>query len=309
MRETMDWGLRNFFKLLDAKMSLLYDLPANYVAESIFSMLTDSLLLGFGIIFIVTWILCHIHDAFVLDHYLLDVDPISEIDLGIKYADYANMIPLVGGAYLLYKERGYDDWDVYDIDSHRMFPTHFSKRSESLLDIFFLVFPTVVVILFLVPALSFLYNNKYEGPLDTFLSIDIIGNQWYWSYAYNLEDPYYDFTIDSILDVDSLINATFHVDRTLVIPTDIPVTITVTSNDVIHSWGVPQLGIKIDAVPGRITRAILISNVDGEFYGQCYELCGVLHGFMPICVESVSLLNFYIFLTLSCDDFITLVEL
>jgi heme/copper-type cytochrome/quinol oxidase subunit 2 len=79
----------------------------------------------------------------------------------------------------------------------------------------------------------------------------------------------------------------------VVIPTDAYISITITSTDVIHSWAVPQLGIKVDAVPGRIANAILYTFMDGVYYGQCSELCGVLHGFMPICVESVPLDLFF----------------
>ena len=92
---------------------------------------------------------------------------------------------------------------------------------------------------------------------------------------------------DSILDIDAIVNASLEVDNRLIIPTDLGINVTITSTDVIHSWAVPNLGIKIDAVPGRLSTTMLYTYVDCIFYGQCSELCGVLHGFMPICVESV----------------------
>lgn len=98
---------------------------------------------------------------------------------------------------------------------------------------------------------------------------------------------------DSILDIDATVNANLDVDNRLIIPTELLVNLTITSTDVIHSWAVPSLGIKVDAVPGRLATSHLFSFVDGVFYGQCSELCGVLHGFMPICVESVPVDMFF----------------
>jgi len=112
-----------------------------------------------------------------------------------------------------------------------------------------------------------------------------------------------DFSFDSILDVDAVENVNLEVDRNVVIPTDIYISITVTSTDVIHSWAVPQLGIKIDAIPGRIANAVLYTFMDGVYYGQCSELCGVLHGFMPICVESVNIYLFFHWVFLNNEFF------
>lgn len=78
------------------------------------------------------------------------------------------------------------------------------------------------------------------------------------------------------------------VDRRLYLPVNVPLRILVTSSDVLHSWAVPELGIKTDAVPGRINDALTLIRRPGVFYGQCSELCGVGHGFMPIVVEAVS---------------------
>ena len=96
-----------------------------------------------------------------------------------------------------------------------------------------------------------------------------------------------DVLYDSIMDVYVVNNICLYVDKRLVIPTDLNISVSVTSTDVIHSWSVPQLGIKIDAVPGRISNVVICALLEGVFFGQCSELCGVLHGFMPITVESV----------------------
>jgi heme/copper-type cytochrome/quinol oxidase subunit 2 len=179
--------------------------------------------------------------------------------------------------------------------SNVLYPRYFKKWQESFLDICFLVFPTIVVILMLVPTLGFLYNSHFilYSILDTSLYVDVIGHQWYWSYEYNLGSEDNDFMFDSILDIDAIVNAYLEVDTRFVIPTDLAINVTITSTDVIHSWAVPNLGIKVDAVPGRLSTSMLYTYVNGIFYGQCSELCGVLHGFMTICVESVPIDLFF----------------
>lgn len=95
------------------------------------------------------------------------------------------------------------------------------------------------------------------------------------------------------MDVDAVVLANLEVDNRMVVPTDVLVSLSITSTDVIHSWAVPSLGVKVDAVPGKVATTLLYTLLDGVYYGQCSELCGVLHGFMPICVESVPLDVFY----------------
>ncbi len=118
------------------------------------------------------------------------------------------------------------------------FPVYFSKRAESLLDVCFLTFPTLMVVIMLLPTLGFLYNHEFSiEHVATSLSIDVVGHQWYWSYEYHLASvgDLFDFAFDSILDVDAVENANLSVDRHVVIPTDVYISVTVTSTDVIHS--------------------------------------------------------------------------
>jgi len=91
------------------------------------------------------------------------------------------------------------------------------------------------------------------------------------------------------------------VDKRVIIPVNILINATVTAQDVIHSWSVPQLGIKYDAIPGRLVTFVLHSNLLGIFYGQCSELCGVNHAFMPICVQAVEFDLFISWIFLSFD--------
>ena len=187
--------------------------------------------------------------------------------------------------------------DVYNAENNP-FPRHFEKTIESTLDVLFVVFPTIIIIYLLIPSLGFIFNN--ETAVETIFDLDIIGHQWYWSYDYTLSvgvSLYEIFTneniffnkieFDSLLDQESTFNRLLQVDKRIIIPVNSYIKASVTSQDVIHSWAVPQLGIKYDAVPGRLIYFIIHSNLIGIFYGQCSELCGVNHAFMPICIQCV----------------------
>lgn len=187
--------------------------------------------------------------------------------------------------------------DVYNAESNP-FPRHFEKSIESTLDVLFVIFPTIIIIYLLIPSLGFIFNN--ETAVETIFDLDIIGHQWYWSYEYSLSigitlyDIFADentlfnrIEFDSLMDQEAIYNRLLQVDKRVIIPVNTLIKATVTSQDVIHSWAVPQLGIKYDAIPGRLISFILHSNLLGIFYGQCSELCGVNHAFMPICVQSV----------------------
>ncbi len=210
---------------------------------------------------------------------------LSEMSILLTFILFAVLIAL---AYII---------DVYNHISNP-FPRHFEKTVESTLDVLFVVFPTVIIIYLLIPSLGFIFNN--ETAIETAFEIDIVGHQWYWSYEYNLSIGISLYNIfeneniifnkiefDSLLDVETKHNRLLQVDKRLMIPVHTFIKMNITSQDVIHSWAVPQLGIKYDAIPGRLISFILSSNTLGIFYGQCSELCGVNHAFMPICVQSV----------------------
>lgn len=186
-------------------------------------------------------------------------------------------------------------------DFHNV-PVYFTSEEESFLDSLFLIMPTIMVLFILIPTLGFLYNTDLDiEQISPAFGIDVIGHQWYWTYDYSLGVLGKHITFDSLYDtllsvgaehrIDWLAefknNNYFDVDRHLLIPTNTNILLTLTSTDVIHSWAVPQLGIKVDAVPGKLSNTILFTYVDGLYFGQCSELCGVYHGFMPICVEAV----------------------
>lgn len=182
------------------------------------------------------------------------------------------------------------------------------SKLEASLDGVFLLFPTALVLYMVVPTLGFLYNKDLNlDSLLTDFAIDITGHQWYWTYAYNLDlfsNPLVACAIESNpdtpakLEFDSIFMMTeedrmYTVDNNMVIPSNTPVTLSFTSADVIHSWSLPQIGLKVDTIPGRITTATICIYAEATYYGQCSELCGPYHAYMPIIVEVVSVPIFF----------------
>jgi heme/copper-type cytochrome/quinol oxidase subunit 2 len=131
--------------------------------------------------------------------------------------------------------------------------------------------------------------------IDPAITIKAIGHQWYWSYEYS---DYYNSNDESI-EFDSIMVPTddlkigqlrlLEVDNRVVVPTNTHIRVIVTADDVIHCWAVPSLGVKMDGYPGRLNQTSMFIKREGVYYGQCSEICGVNHGFMPIVVEAVSL--------------------
>jgi cytochrome c oxidase subunit 2 len=174
-----------------------------------------------------------------------------------------------------------------------------SKFSHSnLLEIIWTVIPAFITILIAVPSFSLLYSlDELSEPLVT---IKVIGHQWYWSYEYSsylkktntaLTCSYDSYMVSS----DDLFFGTFRlleVDNRLVLPVKTHVRILVTSSDVIHSWAVPSFGVKVDGTPGRLSQVSLFIKRPGLYYGQCSEICGVNHGFMPIVVRVIDIKEF-----------------
>lgn len=151
------------------------------------------------------------------------------------------------------------------------------------------IIPFVLLIFIVIPSLSSLYI------LDTCLfcgiTIRIIGHQWYWRYFYkDLKDFFFDSYM--IPTEDSNIRL-LEVDNRVIIPSSLPIRFLVSSSDVLHSWTIPSFGVKIDAVPGRINQFCFSSKRSGIFFGQCSEICGANHSFMPIVIESIPFSKFF----------------
>jgi cytochrome c oxidase subunit 2 len=195
------------------------------------------------------------------------------------------------------------------------FPIYFSKETESTLDIIFVLFPTAIIAYLIIPAVGYVYNVEYSAAqVETLFNVYVIGHQWYWTYEYEVNvcnDSNLDFlgsdfikqklTFDSLLDTGAADSRLLAVDRRLILPSNSYINLLITSEDVIHSWALPQLGIKVDAIPGRLAEYVFFANFNGIYYGQCSELCGVNHGFMPICVETISSDIFLDFLLVSIN--------
>ena len=149
--------------------------------------------------------------------------------------------------------------------------------------------PVVVVALIAVPSIRLLY--EMEKPHDPDMTVKIIGKQWYWTYEYPTKDGK-TVSFDSHMIEDKDIKAgqyrLLEVDNRMVVPAGTTVQLIITAGDVLHSFAVPALGIKKDAVPGRINETWLKIDKEGVYYGQCSELCGINHGYMPIAVHVVN---------------------
>lgn len=161
------------------------------------------------------------------------------------------------------------------------------------LELVWTTLPAVVLLAIAFPSFKLLY--LMDEVIDPAITIKAIGHQWYWSYEYS---DYADQDGTSI-NFDSYMVPTsdlelgqfrlLEVDNRVLVPENTHIRVIVTSADVIHSWAIPSLGIKLDALPGRLNQTGFLANRQGTFYGQCSEICGTNHAFMPIVVESVSL--------------------
>lgn len=166
-----------------------------------------------------------------------------------------------------------------------------------LIEIIWTVIPIFFLIFLSIPSLKILYlTDETNNPIFTFKAI---GHQWYWEYEYNLNFSKKKLIVE-IENVDSIINKNYELDsfrlldvsENFYIPIKSQIRLIVLSDDVIHSFAVPALGVKVDAVPGRLNQINLIINRPGLYFGQCSEICGVNHRFMPIVIESIKLSKF-----------------
>nr|AIA22495.1 cytochrome c oxidase subunit II [Neopsylla paranoma]AIA22503.1 cytochrome c oxidase subunit II [Neopsylla paranoma]AIA22505.1 cytochrome c oxidase subunit II [Neopsylla paranoma]AIA22509.1 cytochrome c oxidase subunit II [Neopsylla paranoma]AIA22511.1 cytochrome c oxidase subunit II [Neopsylla paranoma] len=174
----------------------------------------------------------------------------------------------------------------------------FNKLSNRMLlesqniEIIWTILPAITLIFIALPSLRLLYLlDDLNNPLMTLKSI---GHQWYWSYEYSdfnsIEFDSY-MTPSKELNLDSF--RLLDVDNRVTLPMNSQIRVLITASDVLHSWTVPSLGIKVDATPGRLNQTNFLINRPGLFFGQCSEICGANHSFMPIVIESVPM-NFFL---------------
>ena len=164
------------------------------------------------------------------------------------------------------------------------------------LEVIWTIFPAVILIFIALPSFVLLYLS--DEVIDPAMTVKAIGYQWYWVYEYSdfINDSGETIQLESYIIPDDLLEEgqlhSLDVDNRLVAPIDTHIRIVVTANDVIHDFTVPSLGIKIDACPGRLNQLSAIIQREGVFYGQCSELCGAAHAYMPIVIEAVTLPKF-----------------
>lgn len=166
----------------------------------------------------------------------------------------------------------------------------------TLIELIWTITPAVILILIAFPSFKLLY--LMDEVNDPSMTITVEGHQWYWSYQY----PDFLDSNDEIIEFDSYIVPQsdleegrlrmLEVDNRVVVPEETHIRFVITSGDVIHSFAIPSLGIKCDAYPGRLNQVSTYINRTGTFFGQCSEICGILHSSMPIAIQSVTLPSF-----------------
>ena len=155
------------------------------------------------------------------------------------------------------------------------------------IEILWTVIPVILLIIIAIPSFRLLYVSETIPKAD--LTIKAIGNQWYWTYEY---PDYEDIAFDANMLLENELSdpklRLLETDTQIVVPVNKVVKLQITSADVLHAWTIPAFGVKMDAVPGRLNETWFKANKEGIYYGQCSELCGAKHAFMPINVKVVS---------------------
>nr|AFU50185.1 cytochrome c oxidase subunit II [Prioninae sp. MJTNT-2012] len=165
--------------------------------------------------------------------------------------------------------------------------THRYLLEGQTIEIIWTILPAVTLVFIALPSLRLIYIlDEINNPMIT---VKAIGHQWYWTYEYSdFKNIEFDSYMIPINEMKSFNFRLLDVDNKMVVPYESHIRIIVTAADVIHSWTVPALGVKIDATPGRLNQASFFINRPGLFFGQCSEICGANHSFMPIVIESIS---------------------
>nr|YP_009159117.1 cytochrome c oxidase subunit II [Holacanthus tricolor]AKP94321.1 cytochrome c oxidase subunit II [Holacanthus tricolor] len=209
----------------------------------------------------------------------------------LHFHDHALMIVFLISSFVLYIMVALVTTKIYDkyiLDSQEI-------------EIIWTVLPAIILIMIALPSLRILYIMDEVN--DPHLTVKAMGHQWYWSYEYT---DYEELGFDSyMIPTQDLMPGQFRLletDHRMVVPVESPVRVLVSAEDVLHSWAVPTLGVKMDAVPGRLNQTAFITSRPGVFYGQCSEICGANHSFMPIVVEAVLLESFENWLSITLQD-------
>ena len=178
-------------------------------------------------------------------------------------------------------------------------PVPSKNTHNTMLEVIWTVIPTLILVIMVIPSFRLLYKMDVVPSIERVealygidvageLNLKATGHQWFWSYEY----PDDGVSFDVFMKFDDMLEPgeprLLATSANVVVPVNTLVKVAVTASDVIHAWAVPAFGVKMDAVPGRLIETWFLAEREGMFYGQCSELCGINHGFMPIAVEVVS---------------------
>jgi cytochrome c oxidase subunit II len=184
----------------------------------------------------------------------------------------------------------------------RVNPNPSRTTHHTLLEVAWTIIPILILVVIAIPSFRLLYLQR-EIP-DADLTIKAIGSQWYWTYEYPDNG---NFVFDSLIVEDEDLEAgqprLLTVDNEVVVPVGQVVRVIVTASDVIHDWAMPAFGIKMDAIPGRLNETWFRAERVGVYYGQCSELCGIRHAYMPITVRVVSEAEFASWIVQAKEEF------
>ena len=171
-----------------------------------------------------------------------------------------------------------------------------SLTHGTLIEMIWTITPAFILLIIAIPSFSLLY--AMDEVISPAVTIKTLGHQWYWSYEYsdyiNEDGDFIEFDSYMIPEEDLTKGQIrlLEVDNRVIVPVNTHIRIIISAADVLHSWAIPSLGIKCDAIPGRLNQTSLFVKREGVYYGQCSEICGINHGFMPIVIEAVSLKNY-----------------
>nr|DAC76911.1 TPA_asm: cytochrome c oxidase subunit II [Pseudomyrmex concolor] len=159
----------------------------------------------------------------------------------------------------------------------------------NIIEITWTLMPMITLIFIAIPSIKILYIT--DEMFTNNMTVKSIGHQWFWSYEYSdMNNIEFDSFMTSYSSKENF--RLLDVDNRCVLPLNHPVRMLTSSSDVIHSWTVPSIGIKMDSTPGRLNQSMIWMNRPGIFFGQCSEICGINHSFMPIVIESTDMKNF-----------------
>ena len=220
-------------------------------------------------------------------------DPATPVMEGVINFHNDLMIVVVGVGVFI----GYVMWSTVHNFEQSVNPIPNRVQHGTRLEIIWTVTPAIILMCVAVPSFALLYS--VDEIIDPEMTLKAVGHQWYWSYEYSdyTSEDGEAINFDSYMIPEDDLEAEgylrlLEVDNRVVLPVNTHIRIIVTAADVLHCWGIPSLAMKVDACPGRLNQTSMFIKREGTFYGQCSEICGVNHGFMPIVVEGVSMDNY-----------------